>query len=283
MKLNCIIWASAAVFAATACKSPTQVAVNTAGVVKTETLGQTEGAIQKVLYGTWTAIDVNSLAVDGTDRPYIEFGADPTNPFLVKCYAYDGCNYINGEYAVTPGGAMKRTSEFISTMKMCEGAKYEMGMTLAMNEVTSYKIEKVGLEYLLYFQNSEGKNLMVMRKFESDFINGAWKVTSINGASVDKDLELNLVFDLNDNTVHGNVGCNTMNGRIKINPDVQNSLTLTDMATTRMTCPNISTEYALLQALGTVNNVQPGGDDSSAVLRNAEGNAVVTLERINLK
>lgn len=282
MKLKLIILASAAAIATSACKSPTQVA-NTAGVVKTETLGQTEGAIHKVLYGIWTAIDVNSLPVDGTDRPYIEFGSDPTNPFLVRCYAYDGCNYLNGEYAVTPGGSMKRTSEFISTMKMCEGAKYELGMALAMNEVTNYKIEKVGLEYLLYFQTSEGKNLMVMRKFESDFINGAWKVTSINGASVNKDLELNLVFDLNDNTVHGNVGCNTMNGRIKINPDVQNSLTLTDMATTRMTCPDISTEYALLQALGTVNNVQPGGDDSSAVLRNADGNAVVTLERIKLK
>ena len=139
MKIKTILIASAAVIATTACKAPTQVATNSAGTVKTETISQTEGAIHKVLYGTWTAIDVNSVAVSGTDRPYIEFGEDPSNPFIVKCYAYDGCNYINGSYAVTPGGAMKRISDFISTMKMCDGANYEMGMNLALNDVTNYK------------------------------------------------------------------------------------------------------------------------------------------------
>lgn len=68
---------------------------------------------------------------------------------------------------------MKRISDFISTMKMCDGANYEMGMNLALNDVTNYKIEKAGLEYLLYFQTASGKNLMVLRKFESDYINGA--------------------------------------------------------------------------------------------------------------
>lgn len=283
MKIKTILIASAAVIATTACKTPNQVATNSAGTVKTETISQTEGAIQKVLYGTWTAIDVNSVAVSGTDRPYIEFGEDPNNPFIVKCYAYDGCNYINGSYAVTPGGAMKRISDFISTMKMCDGANYEMGMNLALNDVTNYKIEKAGLEYLLYFQTASGKNLMVLRKFESDYINGAWRVTSINGASVDNDMELDLVFDFNDHTVHGNVGCNTMNGTITINPDVQNAISFSNMITTRMTCPYISTENALLKALETVVDVQPGGDDASAVLRNATGNAVITLQRINLK
>lgn len=284
MKINLIILASAtALIAMTACKTNNQVTVNNAGVVKTETLNQTEGAIHKVLFGTWTAANIGGTNVDGTDRPYIEFGDDATNPFLVKAYAYDGCNFLNGEYAVTPGGQMKRTSDFISTMRMCPDAKYEVGMNMALNNVTSYRIEKVGLEYLLYLNNAEGANMMVLRRFETSFINGAWAVTAINGASVDPDLDIVLVIDLDQQSIHGNAGCNTLNGKTVVNPDIQNSISFTNLLTTRMTCPAIATEQALLSALSTVVTVQPDGTDNTAVLRNANGNAAINLTRVNLK
>lgn len=284
MKINFLLIASAtALTAMTACKTNNQVTTDKAGVVQTETLSQTEGAIHKLLFGTWTATTIGNAKVDGTDRPYIEFGEDASNPFLVKTYAYDGCNYLNGEYAVTPGGQMKRTSDFISTMRMCPDAKYEVGMNMALNNVTSYRIEKSGLEYYLYLNNAEGTNMMVLRRFETSFINGAWSVTAVNGASVDPDLEIVLVIDLDQHSIHGNAGCNTLNGKATVNPDVQNSISFTDLLTTRMTCPAIATEQALLSALSTVTSVQPGGTDDTAVLRNANGNAAVNLTRVNLK
>lgn len=284
MKLNCLFFTAASLLAAmSACKPANQITVNSAGVVKTETVDQTEKAIHKVLFGSWLATDVDGKAVTGTDRPYIEFGEDASNPFLVKCYAYDGCNFINGEYAVTSGSQMKRTTEFISTMRMCPDAPYELGFNMALNSVASYRIEKVGMEYLLYFNNAEGLTKMVLRKFESAYINGAWAVTSINGASVDSDLGIVLVLDLEQHSIHGNAGCNTVNGTIVVNPDQQNSISFTNMATTRMTCPAIETEQALLNALATVTSVMPGGSDDTALLRDAQGNSVITLKRVDLK
>ena len=75
----------------------------------------------------------------------------------------------------------------------------------------------------------------------------------------------------------------TLNGTITVDPNRQNSLQFTNMATTRMTCPYITTEQALVNALSTVVDVMPGGSDNAAVLRNAEGNDVINLQRINLK
>lgn len=90
------------ILAAASCKSPQQVTVNSAGAVSTTTASQTDAAIHKVIFGNWTVADVGGIKVTGPDRPYLEFGADATNPFLAKCYVYDGCNYINGEYALPP-------------------------------------------------------------------------------------------------------------------------------------------------------------------------------------
>ena len=151
------------ILATSSCKSP-QVTVNSAGAVTTATTSQTDAAIHQVIFGNWTVAEVGGMKVTGPDRPYLEFGSDATNPFLAKCYVYDGCNYINGEYAITPGGSMKRTSDFASTMRMCADAPYEMGVTLAVNNVTNYRIEKVGTDYLLYMTDAEGKTLMTLRR-----------------------------------------------------------------------------------------------------------------------
>lgn len=285
MKLNLLLLSSSVsvIAALTACKPTYQVTVNSAGVIKTETVSQTDGAIHKLIPGNWTATNINGVTVDGTDRPYIEFGENTADPFLVKCYAYDGCNFINGEYTVTPDGEIKRTSQFISTMRMCPEAKYEPGMKQALNNVTGYRIEKSESGYLLYFNDAHGQALMILRKFETGFINGAWRVTSINGSSVDDSTDITLVIDLDQLSIHGNAGCNTLNGTIAIDPDQHNSIAFPRMITTRMTCPAIATEQALLEALSTVTNVMPNGSDDAASFRNSAGNTVITLERVSLK
>lgn len=272
----------AAVSLMSGCKSTSHVAVANNGVVKTETVNQTESVIHNVLYGSWNVTDVAGRAVTGTDRPYIEFGEDPTNPFLVKCYAYDGCNYLNGEYAVTPGGEMKRTSDLISTMRMCGGADYEMGVNLALNNVTGYTMEKAGLGYTLQLTGQSGQILMTLRKLETEFVNGAWDVTSIRGASVDPELGIKIVIDLNEHSIHGNAGCNTMNGKVSVNPNVSNSISFSDIVTTRMTCPAIATEQALINALSSVATVVPGTTTDTAVLRMADGTEAVALKRANI-
>lgn len=276
-----IIITAAAVLFLCSCNSR-KVAVTTTGQVKTETATQTEGAIQKVLYGQWIATNINGTAVTGNDRPYMVFDESSTNPFIVNLYAYDGCNILNGALAVTPGAQMSRTSEFLSTMKMCPDAQYEIGFTMALNTVSKYSIEQVGRDYLLYIKNAQGNTTMTLRKSDLGFANGAWQVTKLNGTAVPTDVEMQMVIDIPEQKLHGNAGCNTMNGSIYMNPDIQNSLEFKNIATTRMTCPQIALEQQLLTALAQVTTVQLG-KDGSLMLVDANGHTLVTLTKLNLK
>lgn len=276
-----IIITAAAVLFLCSCNSR-KVAVTTTGQVKTETATQTEGAIQKVLYGQWIATNINGTAVTGNDRPYMVFDESSTNPFIVNLYAYDGCNILNGALAVTPGGQMSRTSEFLSTMKMCPDAQYEIGFTMVLNTVSKYSIEQVGRDYLLYIKNAQGNTTMTLRKSDLGFANGAWQVTKLNGTAVPTDVEMQMVIDIPEQKLHGNAGCNTMNGSIYMNPDKQNSLEFKNIATTRMTCPQIALEQQLLTALAQVTTVQLG-KDGSLMLDDANCHTLVTLTKLNLK
>lgn len=251
---------------------------NVAGSVKTETLTQTEGAIEHVLYGEWSAFDVNGTPVTGDDRPYVIFDKSSDNPFIVKCYANNGCNSLNGTLSVTPGGKMKATSDFASTMRMCPDAKYEMGFNIALNYVTNYKLEQVGSEYLLYLNDDTGKTLMVLRKAEAGFLNGVWRVARINNKEIAADKELDLVIDIAGLSIHGNAGCNVVNGKIFIDQAKQNSLQFKDLNTTRMTCPDIQLEQQFLLALEEVETVVPGKNES-ALLKDSTGKVVITLVR----
>ena len=282
MKFKYTILAAAALCTMASCNT-NRTATTTMGQVKTETLGQTEGVISHVLYGEWTVANVGETAVTGENRPYMIFDKSGTNPFIVNCYANDGCNTINGAFAVTPGGSMKASGEMASTLRMCADAPYEMAVSLALRNVRSYKIEQVGRDYLLYFIGENGNTLMTLRKSDISFINGAWKVAKIGQQDVKADSEAEMVIDIAELKVHGNAGCNVLNGNLYIAPDKQNSLQFRDLVTTRMTWPDIATEQALLVALEKVETVTPGTDNDTAYLNDAAGNTLVVLKRLNLK
>lgn len=280
----CLLTSASILLAMSACK--TQKVVNTTpvvGVVKTQTVEQTEGTIQKVLYGEWTASQVGDQHVTGENRPYIVFDEDSNNPFLVKCYANNGCNTLNGEYAVTPGGKMKATGELISTMMMCADAPYEMGFNMALNTVESYSIEKIGSDYLMYLKDGSGATTLILRKSDLDFVNGAWTVQKIGNTPAPQEAEMKIVIDIPELKIHGNAGCNVLNGDIKLNPDVQNSIEFTNLATTRMMCPYMETEQEFIKALESAKKVATTSNKDIIFFTDASGNTVVVLKRLMLR
>ncbi len=280
-----LVSASALILSLGACKSNRQTVANVAGPVAVETKVQSNAAVHKVLYGEWIAYKVGDMMVTGGERPYVIFDGDNTqsNKNFVKVYANDGCNIINGAYIITPGGKMQRASEFISTLRMCPDAPYEMGMTLALNNVEKFELDKVGNDYLLNMKGANDSTLMILRKYDLNFINGAWAVTSVNGQKMPETSEMQLVIDTPEQKIHGNVGCNTMNGSVVIDPDRQNSIGFKNMITTRMTCPDIQLEQQLLQALDKVTTAFPADNMSKAELKDEAGNVIITLTRLNLR
>ncbi|MCI9607048.1 MAG: META domain-containing protein [Muribaculaceae bacterium] len=284
---NSIIAAAALAITATGCSifspKPTVNVNKSTGEVKTESATETVAAIDKILYGEWTVANVNGQAVTGDDRPYVVFDTTSVNPFRLKVYANNGCNTINGDMSVTPGGDMHKASEFLSTMMYCADAPYEIGINMAFETVKSFNIEKIGNDYLLYMKNSAGNPLMILRKSDISFVNGAWTVTKIGNEDVAEDKGVKLVIDVPELRVHGNTGCNILNGNIFVDPDKQNSLQFKDLATTRMMCPDIENEQKFLVALEQVETVVPGPDGTTALLKDAHGKTLIALKRLNLK
>lgn len=257
--------------------------VNQTGEVVMVKPTQTVAAIDNIIYGEWTVSNVNNQAVVGDERPYVVFDTTSVNPFEVRIYADNGCNVLNGIMAITPGGEMKKASEFLSTMKYCPDAPYEIGINMAFETVRKFNIEKIGNDYLLYMKNSSGNTVMVLRKSDISFVNGAWQVTRLGNEEISSESGMKLVIDVPELKVHGNTGCNILNGSLLTDPDKQNSIQFKNLATTRMACPDMENEQKFLVALEEVESAAPEQNGTVVVLKDAHGKTVITLKKLNLK
>lgn len=237
--------------------------------------------VNKILYGQWVAMSVNGEAVTGTDRPYIGFEANPTNPFLAKFFASNGCNVINGEVALTPQGSMKKANEYISTMKFCPDAKYELGFTMVLENIATYKIEVIGNDYLLYLYAGDTQQYMVLRRSDMSYANGAWAVVKIGDIQYNESVGMQMVIDVPELRLHANTGCNIINGDLIIDQDLQHSMSFTNLGMTRRGCDDPVREQSLYAALQQVRIAKSGGDNI-LLLCNKEGQTLIKLERINL-
>ena len=50
-----------------------------------------------------------------------------------------------------------------------------------------------------------------------------------------------------------------------------------------MTCPDIAIEQAFILALEQIETCVPGSNNDTALLKDANGQTIITLQRINLK
>ena len=250
---------------------------------------QTETLLDKIIYGKWIIADAGGKAIpapaddDTPERPYIVFDSMAVNPFLIKFYAYTGCNTVNGRMALTDGGKIAKAGEFASTLRLCPDAEHESAIIDALNTAARFRVEKVANNYLLYIYNSSDANTMVLRKNDMGFLDGAWNVTAIPPIEVKADDmpdPMQLVFDMTEKRLHGNTGCNVLNAQIKTDADKPNSIAIPDAITTRMACPNAGLEQQLLVALGKVASARQGKKGTVDLLDEA-GNTVLTLSPAN--
>ena len=131
------------------------------------------------LNGKWfVAVIDSSIVKPNVDCSYIEF--ESTNIGQIKCYAYDGCNYINGEYKLISGSELKKTSEFISTLKSCDNNDYEAKMFAAVSNIAEFSIENVDGEHQLSLKDSKGVTLMILKRADGEDLSGAWKIVTLN-------------------------------------------------------------------------------------------------------
>lgn len=239
-----------------------------------------DGAIWQIA-GEWAVMELNGrgLKINGDNRPTFTFTASPEENGDVNVIGFNGCNYINGVYRVTPGKLAAR-GEFLSSMMACPDAPYEMEINQALGKITGYTVESAEGASTLRLTDDSGRAVMVLRNHTLAFLNGAWKVVRIDNRTVPSSADVRVVIDVESKTIHGNAGCNLLNGGLILNLDVKNGVEFRNLSTTRMMCPDMDTERAFLVALEQVTKADNIDADNAALLDD-KGATIISLQRID--
>lgn len=230
-----------------------------------------------ILKGDWAIETVNGDKAVGEKAPYLKFV-----PAEGKVYGNNGCNVINADYNYNPEDSTLTFSYLASTMLLChkEGLT-DMAINLALDSTRYYKCELNGDNYNLTFYNEDREPVMELMHQNFQFLNGTWSVKEISGEKVDVP-KMKLVIDVEEGKLHGNTGCNVINGSLEINMESANSISFQAISKTLMLCPDENYETQLLVALEEAMKAQPLKGDKVELL-DSQDKPVLLLERTSDK
>lgn len=225
--------------------------------------------------GEWAIKDLGARQAGGEMTPFLMFDAKKG-----RFYGNNGCNTINGSYTVNAADSTLRFSNVVSTMRACDPTDFtEQEINEAINNTRRYEWSvSPEFQYTLSFLDANGNVLMNLRRQDFDFLNGTWQVVAINGSSVD-DPDMKFVIDMAELKLHGNTGCNIVNGSIVTDMTERNSISFQGLQTTRMACPDAKRENELLVALEDVMYARPVSATQCRLL-NGQDHTVLYLVRV---
>ncbi len=249
-------------------------AANYTTVGYTQTAGFVSG---EDLNGEWQLATIGSKNVtEEEDVPYLFFDMQSG-----RLYANNGCNTMNGYFKLENGKLS--FSHIASTLMYCADAKYEAAFSAAINdesELNTTPIYRIGADSFLTLTNPSGKAVMTLRKKNMEFLNGNWQITMADGIKIN-DEEATVFFDIRELKLHGNTGCNFVNGTIYIDPQRPNAIDISNMGITRRGCPKTEQERAIMVGLESAYTAAEGSTPDTAVLIDKSGKTVMTLQRSN--
>ena len=73
-------------------------------------------------------------------------------------------------------------------------------------------------------------------KTDAKKLEGKWNIVEVKGEKILKEGLPNMEFDMKDNKVHGNAGCNIFNSTVVLDDQDISSITINPAATTMMAC-----------------------------------------------
>lgn len=222
--------------------------------------------------GEWNVVSVEGQKVTG--NPYIGFDMQEG-----RLYGNAGCNRIMGGVeldSINPGKI--GFTGVASTRMMCPDMETEQKVLEALNEVAGYQASATGVE----LTDKDGKVLISLEKRETpavsvNDINGEWTISKVEGAAVEiADKTPFLSFNVTENTVHGNGGCNIINGSFSQEEGNSSSLKFGQMISTMMAGPGMETESKVLAAMNKVASFVMN-EDGTLSLMDASNNEVLLL------
>ena len=227
--------------------------------------------------GEWNIVEVNGEKVSAENAPFLGFDKDGH-----RLYGNAGCNRLMGSFELDTLNAGKvKFGQVAATRMMCPDMTTEKNVLSALAQVKGYK--KAGKEKM-YLCNASNRPVVVLEKKEADVklsvLNGEWKIKEANGEAIPSGMEKQpfIAFDVKKKSIHGNAGCNLINGGFETSTSNAKSISFPGVASTMMACPDMETEGKILKALNEVKSfdVLAGGGIG---LYDANNALVIVLEK----
>ena len=227
------------------------------------------------LSGEWNIVAVDGQKVAAAEVPYI--GLDMANKSL---HGNAGCNRLLGSFeldSIHPGTI--RFTQVGATRMMCPDMETETKVLAALNKVAGYGETTEGV----VLTDAEGNTLLTLVKREAPVVSvndlkGEWIISQIEGEEVGKTENVPFIaLNTDEKRLHGNAGCNVINGGFEQDADQPSSLRFTQVISTMMACPDMETEGKILQALNKVRSFAKGQADGTMVLMDENGAEVMVL------
>lgn len=225
------------------------------------------------LSGDWAIETVLGKNAVGETPPFIKFA-----PGENRIYGNNGCNVINAEYTQNASDKKLSFSNIATTMMLCADSNItdtEIGE--ALDATRSFSLEIGEPDQLLTFYNEKGQPVMTLMHRDFHFLDGTWAVVAIDGEKVNIP-EMKLALDVEEKHMHGNTGCNIINGELETDMDTANSISFSKIAMTRMACPDSGWETRMTMALEEAVTAKKLPDDRIEFL-GSNGQQVMLLQR----
>lgn len=227
-----------------------------------------------IIKGDWAIESVGAkTAVGVDDAPYIKFDI-----LSHRAYINNGCNNMSGTYKYSPSDKTISFGELVSTMRACDPSVTDAEVNRALEAVRYYTWELRDSQYYLFLEDASHKTVLTLMHQSFDFLNGTWIVKAIDDQPV-RIPDLRFVIDVDEHKIHGNTGCNTLNGKLITEMDAPNSISFQAISITKRTCPDVEFENDLIVALEDAASVKPISPDKVLLINN-HGVVVLELERV---
>ena len=227
------------------------------------------------LYGEWDIITLRKKKVYTMERAYLYLDFAGGN----KVYGNNGCNTINGIFQLKGNELM--FSNFISSERSCHNVTNEKTIMHGLADVRRYTLTTQYNAQYLNLMNSKGNVVLVLKRHNLDAMNGAWLVKEIDSENVSEQ-NMRLVIDAVEQTIHGDTGCNIINGIITLDHTKDMAIQLEDLHSYQHECESIDQETSLLLALEKTESCKRINQNEMALLDN-KGTIVMMLQRIYLR
>ena len=135
---------------------------------------------------------------------------------------------------------------------MCPDMTIENNVLSALGKVKKYK--KLGTENIALC-GSSNRPIVVLQKKESvaklSDLSGKWIISEAAGEAIPDGMEKQpfIEFDMTEKRIHGNAGCNIINGAFQTDETNPSAISFPQLISTMMACPDMAVEGRVTKAL----------------------------------